>query len=68
MVLAAVTLAALWFNTAKAEETFPLQFKGAPPVNVGARDTAELIANHGFVGHFLAPEPGRKGGVKLRLA
>ena len=68
IAIAAVTLTTVWLDKAKAEESFPLQFKGAPPVNVGAHDTAKLIGNHVFVGHFAAPEPGRKGGVKLRVA
>ena len=68
ITIAAVALTTVLLDHAKAEEIFPLQFKGAPPVNIGARDVAKLRSNHVFVGHFAAPEPGRKGGVKLRFS
>ena len=67
VVMATVALTTVLLDYASAEETFPLQFRGAPPVNVGARDAVKLIANNVFVAHFAAPEPGRKGGVKLRV-
>ena len=54
-------------TTAKAQDPWPLRPDGAPPVNIGNEGAADLLEGHVFLTRLSAPEPGRDGGVKLRI-
>ena len=52
---------------AQAQDPYPLRLGGAPPVNIAIGDAMDLLEGHVFVARLSAPEPGRDGGVKLRI-
>ena len=66
-VLAVALGSALSPIPAQAQDPYPLRPGGAPPVNIDTEDAPDLLEGHVFVTRLSAPEPGRDGGVKLRI-
>lgn len=66
-ILALALAAALSPVPVQAQDPYPLRPDGAPPVNIGVDDAMALLEGSVLVTRLSAPEPGRDGGVKLRI-